>query len=166
MKHYPLDGILVVDLSQIYNGPYATYLLALSGAEVIKIEPPRGESLRRRGVVGGAALPFAMLNGQKKSVALDLKSEDGRKALLALAKKADVLVENFSPGTMSRLGLGYDDLVKVNSRLIYAASSGFGSTGPYRQYPAMDLTVQAFAGVMSTTGFPDNPPRKGGAGAL
>ena len=162
MNHYPLQGILVVDLSQIYNGPYATYLLALSGAEVIKIEPPGGESLRRRGVVGGAALPFAMLNGQKQSIALDLKSENGRKALLALVEKADVLVENFSPGTMDRLGIGYQALRAINPKLIYAASSGFGSTGPYQRYPAMDLTVQAISGVMATTGFADRPPVKAG----
>jgi formyl-CoA transferase len=151
-----------VDLTQIYNGPYATYLLALSGANVIKIEPPGGESLRRRGVVGGAALPFAMLNGAKKSLSLDLKSELGKRAFLDLAAQADVVVENFSPGTLDKLGLGYDTLKVLNPRLIYAASSGYGSTGPYRQYPAMDLTVQAMSGIMETTGFPDRPPVKAG----
>jgi len=159
---YPFEGIRVIDLSQIYNGPYATYLLALGGAEVIKIEPPSGEPLRRRGVVGGAALPFAMLNGAKQSICLDLKSELGRKAFLELVDGADVLVENFSPGTMEKLGLGFADLQKRNPRLIYAASSGFGSTGPYRKYLAMDLTVQAISGVMATTGFPDRPPVKAG----
>ncbi|MFD2579210.1 CoA transferase [Novosphingobium colocasiae] len=94
----PLAGIRVIDLSQIYNGPYATYLLALAGAEVIKIEPPAGEPLRKRAVVGGAGLPFAMLNGAKRSITLDLKSEDGKAALKALAVDADILVENFSPG--------------------------------------------------------------------
>ena len=162
MDHYPFEGLRVVDLSQIYNGPYATYLLALAGAEVIKIEPPGGEPLRRRGVVGGAALPFAMLNGAKKAISLDLKSELGRKAFLDLVAAADVVVENFSPGTMDRLGLGYEALCKINPRLIYAASSGFGSTGPYKKYLAMDLTVQAISGVMSTTGFPDRPPVKAG----
>src|SRR5262245_16005134 len=106
----PLDGLVVIDLSQIYNGPYATFLLATGGATVIKIEPPGGEPLRRRGAVGGAALPFAMLNGCKKSVVLDLKSEAGKAALLALVKDADVLVENFAPGTMERLGLGAEML--------------------------------------------------------
>lgn len=162
MSHFPLQGLVVVDLTQIYNGPYATYLLALAGATVIKIEPPGGESLRRRGVVGGAALPFAMLNGAKKSLCLDLKSELGKRALLDLVAGADVLVENFAPGAMDRLGLGYDYLKTLNPRLIYAASSGYGSTGPYRKYPAMDLTVQAIAGVMETTGFPDRPPVKAG----
>jgi CoA:oxalate CoA-transferase len=162
MTHYPLEGVVIVDLTQIYNGPYATYLLALAGATVIKIEPPGGESLRRRGVVGGAALPFAMLNGAKKSICLDLKSDLGKRALLDLVAGADVLVENFSPGTMDRLGLGYDHLKTLNPRLIYAASSGYGSTGPYSKYPAMDLTVQAMSGVMETTGFPDRPPVKAG----
>ena len=159
---YPLDGITVIDLSQIYNGPYATYLMALAGARVIKIEPPGGESLRRRGVVGGAALPFAMLNGNKESVVLDLKTPGGKQALRALVKTADVLVENFAPGVMDRLELGCEALKIINPRLIYAASSGFGSDGPYRNYPAMDLTIQAMAGVMHTTGFADRPPVKAG----
>jgi formyl-CoA transferase len=158
----PLEGVVVVDLSQIYNGPYATFLLAAAGATVIKVEPPGGEPLRRRGVVGGAALPFAMLNGCKQAIVLDLKSEPGKRALLDLVRDADVVVENFAPGTMERLGLGADVLQAQNPRLIYAASSGFGSDGPYRAYPAMDLTIQAMAGVMSTTGFPDRPPVKAG----
>jgi formyl-CoA transferase len=158
----PLDGVTVVDLSQIYNGPYATFLLATGGASVIKIEPPGGESLRRRGVVGGAALPFAMLNGCKQSLELDLKSEAGKDILRGLVSEADVLVENFAPGVMERLGLGADALQEINPRLVYAQSSGYGSSGPYRNYPAMDLTVQAMAGVMSITGFPDRPPVKSG----
>jgi formyl-CoA transferase len=158
----PLDGVVVIDLSQIYNGPYATFLMAAAGATVLKVEPPGGEPLRRRSVVGGAALPFAMLNGCKQSLMLDLKSEEGKAALLELVQDADVLVENFAPGTMARLGLSHEILQGVNPRLIYASSSGFGSDGPYRAYPAMDLTVQAMAGVMSTTGFPDLPPVKAG----
>jgi CoA:oxalate CoA-transferase len=158
----PLAGIVVVDLSQIYNGPYATFLMAAAGARIVKIEPPGGEPLRRRGVVGGAALPFAMLNGCKDSVVLDLKSAEGKAALKKLAAQADVLVENYAPGTMDRLGLGADVLRALNPRLIYASSSGFGRDGPYRSYPAMDLTVQAMSGVMDTTGFPDRPPVKAG----
>lgn len=162
LDRFPLAGLVILDLSQIYNGPYATYLLALGGATVIKIEPPDGESLRRRGAVGGAALPFAMLNGCKQSVMLDLKSEDGKAALRKLAASADVLVENFAPGVMERLGLGAETLMAANPRLIYASSSGFGRDGPYRSYPAMDLTVQAMGGVMHITGFPDRPPVKAG----
>lgn len=158
----PMGGIRVLDLSQIYNGPYATYLMALGGAEVTKIEPPGGEPLRRRGEVGGAALPFAMLNGCKRSVVLDLKTDAGKDALRAFAATADVLVENFAPGVMDRLGLGADTLMAANPRLIYASSSGYGRDGPYSRYPAMDLTIQAIAGVMHTTGFPDRPPVKAG----
>lgn len=158
----PLSNITVVDLSQIYNGPYATFLLAAAGATIIKVEPPNGESLRRRGAVGGAALPFAMLNGFKKSITLNLKHKDGKDILRRLAQNADVLVENFAPGVMDRLGLGAASLQALNKRLVYAQSSGFGSAGPYRDYPAMDLTVQAIAGIMSVTGFPDRPPVKAG----
>jgi formyl-CoA transferase len=103
-----------------------------------------------------------MLNGSKQSVSLDLKSEAGKKALRALVRRADVVVENFAPGTMQRLGLGYEELKLIKPDLIYAASSGYGSSGPYQTYPAMDLTVQAISGVMSTTGFPDRPPVKAG----
>ena len=157
-----LSGITVIDLSQIYNGPYATFLLATSGADVIKVEPPGGEPLRKRGVVGGAALPFAMLNGCKKSIVLDLKTAEGVQALKDLVRDADVLVENYAPGTMDRLGIGKDVLTALNPDLIYASSTGFGTDGPYRTYPAMDLTVQAMSGVMSITGFPDRPPVKAG----
>lgn len=162
MTGQPLAGITVVDLSQIYNGPYATFLMAAAGARIIKIEPPGGEPLRRRGVVGGAALPFAMLNGCKESVVLDLKSEHGRDALRTLVREADVIVENYAPGTMERLGLGADTLRALNPRLVYASSSGFGRDGPYKSYPAMDLTVQAMSGIMETTGYSDRPPVKAG----
>lgn len=158
----PFLGLKVVDLSQIYNGPYATYLMALGGAHVVKIEPPGGEPLRRRGAVGGAALPFAMLNGGKDSVVLDLKTEAGKSAFLMLAGDADVVVENFAPGVMDRLGIGWEVLRMLNPRLIYASSSGYGRDGPYSAYPAMDLTIQAIGGVMHTTGFPDRPPVKAG----
>jgi len=157
----PLAGVTVVDLTQIYNGPYATYLMALAGAEVIKVEPPGGEHLRRRGA-SLSALPFAMLNGNKRSVCLDLKRPQARELLLRLVEQADVLVENFAPGALERLGLGWDVLVRRNPRLVLASGSGYGSDGPYRDYPAMDLTVQAITGVMSTTGTPDSPPLKAG----
>ena len=160
----PLDGVTILDLTQIFNGPYATFLLAMAGAEVIKIEPPGGEHLRKRqGSAKGAAMPFAMLNANKKSVVLDLKAEEGKSALMAMAQHADVLVENFAPGVMARLGLDASRLQAANPRLIYASSSGYGSSGPYRDYPAMDLAVQAMSGLMETTGYPENPPVKAGA---
>jgi formyl-CoA transferase len=162
MMGLPLEGFMVLDLTQIYNGPYCAFLLASAGAEVIKIEPPGGEHLRKRQASASAALPFAMLNAHKKSLRLDLKTERGRALLLDLAKTADVLVENFAPGAMDRLGLSRARFAEVNPQLIYAASNGYGSSGPYRDYPAMDLTVQAMAGVMSVTGFPDSPPVKAG----
>lgn len=158
----PLAGVTVLDLGQIYQGPYAGFLLAMAGATVIKIEPPGGENLRRRSVVGGAALPFAMLNSNKRFISLDLKKPEGAALLKTLAAKADVLLENFAPGVLDRLGLGYEALRAVNPRLVFASGSGYGSTGAYRDYPAMDLTVQAMSGVMGVTGFPDRPPVRSG----
>lgn len=160
---YPLGGITVIDLSHVYNGPYATFLMAMAGAEVIKVEPQTGEHLRSRGDMGGAALPFAMLNSNKKPVTLNLKDARGKQLLRDMVAKADILVENFAPGVMDRLGLGAQDLLKVNPRLIYGSSSGYGTDGPYRNYPAMDLVMQAMSGVINSTGHPDQPPVKAGA---
>lgn len=162
-RDYPLSGITVIDLSHVYNGPYATFLMAMAGANVIKVEPFQGEHLRSRGDMGGAALPFAMLNSNKKPVTLNLKTEKGRELLREMAARADILVENFAPGVTERLGIGPADLHKINPRLIYGSSSGYGKTGPYRDYPAMDLVMQAMCGVINSTGFPDQPPVKSGA---
>jgi formyl-CoA transferase len=153
----------VLDLSHVYNGPYATFLMAMAGADVIKIEPHHGEHLRSRGDLGGAALPFAMLNSNKKPVTLNLKTEKGRELLREMVARADILVENFAPGVMDRLGVGPADLHKINPRLIYGSSSGYGKDGPYRDYPAMDLVMQAMCGIINSTGFPDQPPVKSGA---
>ncbi|SAK94557.1 formyl-CoA transferase [Caballeronia temeraria] len=161
-RDLPLAGVTVIDLGQVYNGPYATFLMAMAGAEVIKIEPPGGENLRRRSVVGGAALPFAMLNSNKKFVTLNLKDEQGKELLRRLVEGADVLLENFAPGVMDRLGVGYDALQRINPRLIYAAGTGYGSWGGYKDLPAMDLTIQAMSGIMSITGYEDLPPVKCG----
>jgi len=161
-RHYPLQSVTVVDLGQIYNGSYATFLMAMAGARVIKVEPREGEHLRKRGNVGGAGLPFAMLNSNKQSVTLNLKAPRGLELLFDMVKRADVVLENFAPGTTDRLGCGWAALSKVNPRIIYAQGSGYGQTGPYRDYPAMDLTVQAMAGVMSVTGYADRPPVKAG----
>jgi CoA:oxalate CoA-transferase len=158
----PLHGITVIDLSHVYNGPYATFLMAMAGARVIKIEPKGGEHLRSRGDSGGAAMAFAMLNSNKQSMTLNLKAEEGKALLRALVGNADVLVENFAPGVMDRLGVGADALLKLNPRLVYASSSGYGKDGPYRDYPAMDLVMQAMSGVIAITGYPDQPPVKAG----
>lgn len=159
----PLAGVKVIDLGQVYQGPYATYLMARAGAEVIKIEPPGGEPVRRRTSISrGSAVPFAMLNGNKKSVSLDLKNERGRELLIKLASRADVLLENFAPGAMDRLGIGWKTLSARNPRLVYASGSGYGLSGPDAGNLAMDLTVQAASGVMSVTGFAGNDPVKAG----
>lgn len=162
-QNYPLSGITVIDLSHVYNGPYATFLMAMAGANVIKVEPFHGEHLRSRGDMGGAALPFAMLNSNKQPVTLNLKSEKGRELLREMVQRADILVENFAPGVMDRLGVGAADLHLINPRLIYGSSSGYGKNGPYRDYPAMDLVMQAMCGVIDSTGFADQPPVKSGA---
>ena len=158
----PLSGVTVIDLTQIYNGPYATFLMAQAGATVIKVESPSGEHLRKRERAAGVAQPFGVLNPNKKNVVLDLKTPAARQTLLALVRKADVIVDNYAPGVMARMGLSVDVLRQANPRLIIACSTGYGSTGPYRDYPAMDLTVQAMSGVMSITGGPDTPPFKAG----
>jgi formyl-CoA transferase len=113
--------------------------------------------------MGGAALPFAMLNSNKKPVTLNLKSDKGRALFREMVARADILVENFAPGVMDRLGIGAADLHKINPRLVYGSSSGYGKDGPYRDYPAMDLVMQAMSGVINSTGFPDQPPVKSGA---
>ncbi len=160
----PLAGITVLDFGQIYQGPYATMLMAKAGATVIKIEPPRGEPLRRRVMAtgGDTTLPMAMLNANKKGVTLNLKSERGVALLKQMAARADVLLENFSPGTMDDLGVGYDVLKSVNPRLVYATGTGFGISGPDRDNLAMDFTIQANSGIMSITGDPNGPPMKAG----
>ena len=152
----------VLDLTRIYSGPYCTFLMGMAGAEIIKVEAPTGEHLRTRKARAGASLPFPMLNANKRHITIDIKTPKGRDLLLRLAERVDVLVENFRPGVMDKLGLGRDVLRETNPRLIYASTNGFGSTGPYRNYAAMDLTIQAVSGVMDSTGFADHPPVKAG----
>lgn len=159
----PLAGIRVIDLGQVYQGPYATFLMAKAGAEVIKVEPPGGEPGRLRAEVsGGAMLPFEMLNANKRSITIDLKTQRGRDLLLDLARSADVLLENFAPGTMDRLGVGFEKLRAVNPRLVYGSGTGYGLSGPDRDNLAMDITIQAVSGVMSVTGMADGPPLRAG----
>jgi CoA:oxalate CoA-transferase len=159
----PLEGVTVLDLGQIYNAPYCTLLLAYLGAEVIKLEPVNGgEHLRKRLGKEGAQFPFLMLNNNKKCITLNLKDEKGKELFLELVKKVDVVIENFAYGVMDRLGFSYEKLLEVNPSIIYASSTGFGGKGPYKDLPAMDLTIQALSGIMSITGFEDRPPVKSG----
>ncbi|HWG46634.1 MAG TPA: CoA transferase [Gemmataceae bacterium] len=158
------SGLLVVDLTRVLAGPFCTMMLAEMGARVIKVENPRGgdDSRRFEPFFQGQSAYFASLNRGKESIALDLKDEADRAVFLKLIGRADVLVENFRPGTLQRLGLDYESLRTVNPRLIYAAVSGFGQTGPWGHKPAYDLIVQALSGMMSITGQPGGPPTKAG----
>src|SRR5437762_4394758 len=153
--------MLVLDLGQIYNGPYCGLLLSFMGARVLKIEAPEGDVVRRR-KRDVEPYPLVMLNSNKESVVLDLKHPDGKALFLRLVRQADVLVENFAAGVMDRLGHGWDVLHEQNPRLVYGSGTGFGLSGPYKDLPAMDLTIQAMSGIMNATGFPDRPPVKAG----
>ena len=164
-QSFSLDGIVVLDLTQIMAGPVCTMLLADMGADVIKVEKPNGgDDTRRMGppFTGEWASGFLALNRNKRSLGLNLREEAGRKVFLRLLEKADVVVENFRPGVMDRLGLGYEDLAQRKPSLIYCSISGFGATGPYRNRGGFDLVAQGMSGLMSVTGFPDSPPAKVG----
>jgi formyl-CoA transferase len=158
----PLSGIRVVDFSRVLAGPLCARTLLDLGAEVIKIEPPTGEPGRTAlsDKRGEDAWFFLLLNSGKKGVTLNLKTERGRAMFLDMVKTADVLVENMGPGAMDRLGLGWEDLHRLNPRLIAASVKGFGSGGPYADYKSFEWIAQAMAGAMSMTGSPDGPPTK------
>jgi CoA:oxalate CoA-transferase len=160
----PFSGLLVIDVTRVLAGPFCTMMLAELGARVIKVENPEGgdDSRRFEPMIDGKSGYFQSLNRGKESIVLDLKEAADREVFLTLVRRGDVLVENFRPGTLERLGLGYDDLRRVNPRLIYAAVSGFGNTGPFRARPAYDMIVQALGGLMSVTGQPGGPPTKAG----
>lgn len=161
----PLAGIKVIDLTRVMTGPYATMMLGDLGADVIKIEQPgKGDDTRHWGppFVRGEASYFMSVNRNKRSIALDLKSDGGREILWKLVDEADVLVENFSPGTIDRLGFGHDVVLERNPSLIYASISGFGQTGPSRNRTAYDLIVQGMSGMMSITGEVEGMPTKMG----
>ncbi len=164
MTTKPLEGIKVLDLTRVLAGPYCTMVLANLGAEIIKIERPgTGDDSRDFGpFVNGESIYFISINRGKKSIAIDLKSEEGKELLMDLVKEVDILAENFRPGTMEKLGLGYDKLKEVNPRLIYAAMSGFGHSGPYSKRAAYDMIVQGMGGIMSITGQPGGEPTRVG----
>jgi CoA:oxalate CoA-transferase len=160
----PLEGIIILDLTWVLSGPYASMVLGDLGAEVIKVErPPYGDIARTTAPhVNGESCYFFSINRGKKSIGIDLAREEGKDLFLRLVEQVDVVAENFTPGTMDRLGLGYDVLRRHNPRLVYAATSGFGQTGPDRLRPALDVVVQGMGGVMSITGHPGGPPTRPG----
>ena len=161
----PLAGMVVLDLTQIMAGPVCTMLLADLGADVIKIEKPAGgDDTRRMGppLAAGWAAGFMALNRNKRSLALNLRDDRGAAVLRRLLADADVLVENFRPGVLARLGLGYEQLAAIKPSLVYCSISGFGGSGPYAQRGGFDLVAQGMSGLMSITGFPDSPPAKVG----
>ena len=160
----PLEGITVLDLTLVLSGPYGAMVLCDLGAEVIKVErPPHGDLARTTGPhINGVSGYFMSINRGKKSISIDLAKEEGKELFLKLVEQADVVVENFTPGAMDGLGLGYEALRQRNPRIIYAATSGFGQTGPDRLRPALDVVVQGMGGVMSITGHPGGPPTRPG----
>ena len=159
----PLAGVTVIDLTRALAGPYGTMLLGELGARIVKVEPPGGDQARLIGPhVKGSSAYFMSLNRGKESIVLDLKETADREIFEAMVRRADVLYENYRAGTMERLGYGWETLKSLNPRLVYAATSGFGQTGPYRHRPAYDMVVQAMGGIVSITGHPGGPPTRVG----
>lgn len=159
----PLEGLVIADFTQLAQGPFSTQMLGDMGAEIIKIEPPKGDWMRHWSMANlyleGEGASFLSFNRNKRSIALDLKNPAGKEVALRLIGAADVVIENFRPGVMERLGLGYETLAKRFPRLIYCASSGWGQTGPYVTRPGQDLLVQAVAGVGYLNGNENGPPQ-------
>ncbi|MFP4153386.1 MAG: CaiB/BaiF CoA transferase family protein [Alkalispirochaeta sp.] len=160
----PLAGVKVLDLTRVLAGPFTTMLLSDLGADVLKVEMPGiGDDSRHFGPFkNGRSLYFVSINRGKRSITLNLKTEEGKKILRRLVADHDILVENFRPGVMEKLGLGYDELRTINPGLIYAVSSGYGHSGPDSAKPAYDILAQAEGGLMSVTGWPDQPPTRVG----
>ena len=158
----PLEGVTVLDCTQVMAGPFCTMLLADMGADVIKVEKPGGDDSRRMGppFINGESAAFLGINRNKQSIVLDLRNGVDRSVLRRIASQADVVAENFRPGTMDRLGLGPDELRAEHPELIWVSISGFGQTGPYASRPGYDLLAQGMSGMMSVTGYPGSPPVK------
>ncbi|MDF2502210.1 MAG: yfdE 2 [Anaerosporomusa subterranea] len=161
----PLKGVVVLDLSRVLAGPYASMMMADYGATMVKIEPPRvGDDSRAYGpFVGKESAYFMSLNRNKRSMTLNLKEQAAKDLFREMVKKADVVLENYRPGTMEKFGLGYEELKQINPKIIYATCSGFGQTGPYVHKPAYDIIVQAMGGIMSVTGPEGGEPTRVGA---
>lgn len=162
MAAFALAGVRVLDVSQVMAGPYCSLLLGDMGADVIKVEKPEGDDSRRMGppFLNGESGAFLAMNRNKRSIVLDLKQGRGREIFRQLAARADVVIENFRPGTMESLGLSYDELSRDHPELIYCSISGFGQTGPYRERGGFDLVAQGMSGLMTVTGHPGQPPVK------
>lgn len=159
----PLEGVRVLDLTNVMAGPYCTMVLGDLGAEVVKLESLEGDSTRHfEPQVNGESYCFAVLNRNKKSIAVDLKSPQGKDIVMKLAARSDIVIENFRPGVVKKLGIAYDDLKKLNPSLIYASMSGFGQTGPYGRKGGFDIIAQGMSGVMMMTGYPGGRPAKVG----
>ena len=160
----PLSGIKIVDLTRAMAGPFCSMFLGDMGADIIKVEDPRGGDETRAAYprMSGAALMFMSINRNKRSITADLKKPEDVAAVTELSKHADIFIENFRPGVAARLGLGYETLSKLNPKLIYASCSGFGHTGPYQNLPAYDIVVQAYGGLMGTTGPEGQGPTRAG----
>ena len=161
----PLSDVTVLDLSRILAGPYCSMMLGDLGADVIKVERPGvGDDTRSWGPpeAGGEAAYYLCTNRNKRSLTVDMKAPEGREILLKLAEQSDILIENFKVGTLEKIGLGFEDLKKINPGIIYCSVTGFGQTGPYKDKPGYDFVIQGMGGIMSITGDPDGPPMKVG----
>src|SRR6266568_4245616 len=156
-----LEGIRIVDMTHNQAGPACAQILAFLGADVIKLEEPKGGDVARRNMrdlPDSDSLFFLLFNANKRSLTLNLKTADGKRLFKEVIAKSDVLLENFGPGALDRLGLGYEALAAVNPRLIYAMINGFGTDRPYRDYNTYEPTAQGMGGARCITGFPENPP--------
>ena len=161
----PLEGVRVLDLTQIMAGPYCTMMLADMGADVVKVEKPNGgDDTRRMGppFIEGESAAFLGINRNKRSIVIDLRSDPGRELAQRMARESDVLVQNFRPGSLDRMGLGYEQVREINPTIVYCTISGFGATGPYAQRGGFDLVTQGMSGLMSVTGHAGGPPAKVG----
>ncbi|MGH8732459.1 MAG: CoA transferase, partial [Burkholderiales bacterium] len=154
-----LKGVRILDMTHVQAGPTASQLMAWMGADVIKLEPPTGDVTRGqlRDVPNADSLYFTMLNCNKRSITINMKSPEGNQVVVELLKKSDVVMENFGPGVIDRLGFSWEKVHKINPRIVMASIKGFGSTGPYADFKAYENVAQAMGGAMSTTGVPDGP---------
>jgi len=164
-KKKPLEGIKVLDLSRVLAGPYCTMMLGDLGADVIKVERPgEGDETREWGPpdAAGESAYYLCVNRNKRGITVDLKAPEGREIIKKLAARSDIIIENYKVGTLARLGLGYEDIKKINPGIIYCSITGFGQYGPYKDRPGYDFIIQGMGGIMSITGDPDGPPMKVG----